>query len=181
MSMTTKPHFQAEQDDEVKQEGNKYIFRPRGLNIVWGNDERYWKLPKKKQSKDEPTEPAELIQVSWLEVTGSCSLSIAKKYEISFDVELAPDAFGWRDIQAFLMAKVGKKGKYTWTKVKVAAQDPKVGKFKIPDDNGPPMKIEVPSNALDNTVYFGLYEVWSGKWKGGLKIHQASVKEVTPN
>ncbi|CAN6545811.1 unnamed protein product [Malus baccata var. baccata] len=178
MSMTTKPHFQAEQDDEVKQEGNKYIFRPRGLNIVWGNDERYWKLPKKKQSKDEPTEPAELIQVSWLEVTGSCSLSIAKKYEISFDVELAPDAFGWRDIQAFLMAKVGKKGKYVWTKVKVAAQDPKVGKFKIPDDNGPQMTIEVPSNAPDNTVYFGLYEVWSGKWKGGLKIHQASVKEV---
>ncbi|KAM1138300.1 hypothetical protein FF1_036134 [Malus domestica] len=176
MSMTTKPHFQAEQD-EVKQEGNKYIFRPRGLNIVWGNDERYWKLPKK-QSKDEPTEPAELIQVSWLEITGSYSLSTAKKYEISFDVELAPDAFGWRDIQAFLMAKVGKKGKYTWTKVKVAAQDTKVGKFKIPDDNGPPMRIEVPSNAPDSTVYFGLYEVWSGKWKGGLKIHQASVKEV---
>jgi hypothetical protein len=25
-----------------------------------------------------------------------------------------------------------------------------------------------------------LYEVWTGKWKGGLQIHQAIVEEVKP-
>ncbi|KAG6395875.1 hypothetical protein SASPL_142008 [Salvia splendens] len=29
----------------------------------------------------------------------------------------------------------------------------------------------------DGKLSFGLYEVWSGKWKGGLKIHHAFVKE----
>lgn len=125
-------------------------------------------------------EPVELLQVSWLEVTATVKLNPGKVYEISFQVELAPDAFGWRDIQAFLMAKVGKKGKYKWTRVKLA-QDSNAGKnFKIPDTNGQPFRIESAGTPdSDNTLHFGLYEVWSGKWKGGLKIYEANVEDVT--
>jgi hypothetical protein len=28
------------------------------------------------------------------------------------------------------------------------------------------------------TLYFGLYEVWTNKWKGGLRIHEAIVQEI---
>lgn len=126
-------------------------------------------------------EPVELLQVSWLEVTATVGLNPGREYEISFQVELAPDAFGWRDIQAFLMAKVGKKGKYTWTKVKLA-QDSNVGRFTIPDTNGNGRPFRIKSLDMkdaDNTLHFGLYEVWSGKWKGGLKIYEANVEDVT--
>ncbi|KAM1007996.1 hypothetical protein ACFX2A_004584 [Malus domestica] len=188
MSLSTKPHFQAEEDEIKKQErphnffnsllnGDSYILKPRGLSIVWGNVEHYWKLPKK-LSKGDSNDPTELKQVSWLEVTGSVSLIPTKTYQISLDVEMAPSSFGWRDIQAFLMAKVGKRGKYKWTKVKVV-QDPNVGRFTIPDKTSPPLRIEVLPASVDNMLHFGLYEIWSGKWKGGLKIHQANVTEVT--
>ncbi|CAL8149232.1 unnamed protein product [Prunus armeniaca] len=174
----TKPHFQADKDEiSLDKEGRLcYNIKPRGLTIVWGNDERYWKLPNKGSG-----DPVELLQVSWLEVTATVNLNPKKEYEISFEVELAPDAFGWRDIQAFLMAKVGKKGKYRWTKVKLA-QDSNVGRFTIPDTNGNGQTFSIRSDDdanADNTLHFGLYEVWSGKWKGGLKIYGANVKEVT--
>lgn len=118
---------------------------------------------------------AELIQVSWLEVTGSVDLTAGNSYKLTFEVELAPDAFGWKDIQAFLMAKVGKKGKYKWTRVKLQ-QDQKQ-KFEIPDSQQ--LTIEVPNGQPDTTLHFGLYEVWSGKWKGGLKIYNAKVTKTT--
>lgn len=120
---------------------------------------------------------AELIQVSWLEVTGSVdNLERGASYKLTFNVGMAPDAFGWKDIQAFLMAKVGKKGKYKWTRVKLQ-QDQKE-KFDIPDDSQQ-LTIEVPVGATDTTLHFGLYEVWSGKWKGGLKIYNAKVTKTT--
>ena len=36
-------------------------------------------------------------------------------------------------------------------------------------------------NAKNNeeTLYFGLNEVWTNKWKGGLRIHEAIVQERT--
>ena len=119
-------------------------------------------------------EPVELIQVSWLEVTGSVDqLKPGKTYEVTFEVALTADAFGWKDIQVFLMAKVGKKGKYKWAKLKLN-QDQSNVKVKIPDNNQK-LSIDVPDGSSDNTLHFGLYEVWSGKWKGGLKIYNARV------
>ncbi|XP_050370430.1 protein PHLOEM PROTEIN 2-LIKE A9-like [Argentina anserina] len=171
----TKPHHPAEKD-EITKEGDKsdiYVIKPRGLNIVWGKDERYWKIPDKGC-----TGPLELIQVSWLEVTSSVdSLESGKAYELTFDVELTSDAFGWKDIQVFLMAKVGKKGKYKWTKVKLN-QDQSNKKVTIPENSKLSIGV-VPEDSTDNTLHFGLYEVWSGKWKGGLKIHNAKVTPAT--
>ncbi|PRQ30003.1 putative phloem protein [Rosa chinensis] len=166
----TKPHWQAEKEEIIKQDeqGDNYRIKPRGLNIVWGNDERYWKIPAKRTE-----DPAELVQVSWLEVTGSVDeLKPGKGYDLTFEVGLAGDAFGWKDIQVFLMAKVGKKGRYKWTRVKLD-QDRTNERVTIPYNQK--LSIDVPAGTRDTTLHFGLYEVWSGKWKGGLKIYNAKV------
>ena len=115
--------------------------------------------------------PAELIQVSWLEVTGSTPLDVGSKYKINFELSLKPDAFGWNGCQVYIMAKVGKKGKYKWTKISLKDPNPAL----YPADPST-LEVEVAENdKKDPTLYFGLYEVWSGKWKGGLQIHHAVV------
>jgi hypothetical protein len=122
-----------------------------------------------------------LIQVSWLEVTGSIVLEEKKQYEVTFNVSLAPDAFGWNGCPVYVMAKFGKKGKYTWKRAtldKDTTTTTSTGgesSFSIPDQ---PLKITAPASSSDTTLYFGLYEVWSGKWKGGLRIHDANVKKA---
>ncbi|KAM5587175.1 protein PHLOEM PROTEIN 2-LIKE A9-like [Rosa sericea] len=171
----TKPHYQAEKEEIIK-EGDGCIIKPRGLNIVWGNDERYWKIPAKGSAGD--NDAAELVQVSWLEVTGSVVLTPGKTYKLNFEVQLLSEAFGWTEIQAFLMTKVGKKGRYTWKRVKVQ-QQAGTDKFLIPKEEDE-LRIEVPPGNTDNTLQFGLYEVWSGKWKGGLKIYNAQVTAINP-
>lgn len=129
--------------------------------------------------------PAELIHVSWLEVTGSYDqLQPGKKYQIKFYLSLKSDAFGWNDCQVFLMAKLGKTGKYKSTKIilndqNTSAPSEDLNGTPFPTDN---FEIEVPSTTPtesdDTKLYFGLYEVWSGKEKGGLQIHKAVVSEV---
>jgi hypothetical protein len=123
-----------------------------------------------------------LIQVSWLEVTGSIVLEEKEQYEVTFNVSLAPDAFGWNGCPVYVMAKFGKKGKYTWKRATLDKSTTTTStgggsSFPIPDQ---PLKITAPasSSSSDTTLYFGLYEVWSGKWKGGLRIHDANVKKA---
>lgn len=175
--MATKAHHEAEADsirDELQDGKRTITFNPRGLSIVWGGDSRYWRLPDK---LDQSATPAELIQVSWLEVTASTprDLDTGKKYKIYFELSLKPDAFGWNGCQVYLMAKIGRKGRYKWAKVSLKDQ-PASQPFKVPSDD---FTIEAPQTSSDDQkLYFGLYEVWSGKWKGGLQIHKAIVEEV---
>lgn len=117
--------------------------------------------------------PAKLRQVCWLEVTGTAKKLEAGKYQVSFLLSKEQDAFGWNNCQPFLMAKVGKKGKYKWKKVLELNEDKKENITIVSEP------IEVKDND-EKELYFGLYEVWSGKWKGGLCIHEACVKKV-PN
>lgn len=166
-----KPHYEAEQDavEWKENEGKKVAtIRPRGLNIIWGNDPRYWHLPAKRSE-----DPVELAQVCWLEVTGSANVEGGKKYQIGFNISLKADAFGWSDSPVFMMAKLGKKGRYTWRKMKPLDQ---LGNnsAEIPEE-----KLEISVTQQDDKqLYFGLYEVWNGKWKGGLLIHYAFIREV---
>ncbi|KAF5729194.1 protein PHLOEM PROTEIN 2-LIKE A9-like [Tripterygium wilfordii] len=127
----------------------------------------------------EPT-VLELVQVCWLEVTGSTTVEAGKKYQVSFTVSLKPDAFGWNGCPVFMMAKVGRKGKYSWKKIKALEKaDFGSNSIQIPDHDGNKLVIEVEPTAEDRQLYFGLYEVWSGKWKGGLEIHNAIVRIVS--
>ncbi|EEF38233.1 conserved hypothetical protein [Ricinus communis] len=128
-------------------------------------------------------EAAKLLQVCWLEVTGSTKnpLSKGKKYGISFTIELMDGAFGWHGCPVFMMAKIGKKGKYRWQKSDLSSL-PKNQKLEIPlktSENKYPFTIDVNPSEDDPVLYFGLYEVWTGKWKGGLNIYQAKIEEIS--
>ncbi|KAJ9168459.1 hypothetical protein P3X46_019980 [Hevea brasiliensis] len=147
--------------------------KPKELNIVWGNDTRYWKM----HTPDGPEkeEAAELIQVCWLEVTASVKdkqIEKGKSFEIIFEIQMKDDNFGWNGCPVFMMAKAGKKGKYRWEKINLAniATEPNKTKPEIR------MSIDVKDDSHENTLYFGLYEVWTGRWKGGLVIYKAEVR-----
>ncbi|XP_044495904.1 protein PHLOEM PROTEIN 2-LIKE A9-like [Mangifera indica] len=150
-------------------EGNVQEVKPQGLNIVWGDDRRYW------QRSDEK---AELLQVCWLEVTGSEKVTPGNRYKISFEVSLENNAFGWSGCPVSVMAKIGKKGRYSWKRVKPLDQfSAATGHFLIPDDEFV-MQVPPNGNVAQEELYFGLYEIWSGKWKGGLTIHKVIITQV---
>ncbi|KAI4296956.1 hypothetical protein L6164_036872 [Bauhinia variegata] len=128
MPLFRSPHLIAD-INKVQVRGDTWEIPPRGLNIVWGNDPRYWSIP--------IDGPAGLIQVCWLEVSGSI------------------------------------QGNYQYEEASLN----QTGKLTIPmKPSG--LEIDVPIDAADPTLYFGLYEVWSGKWKGGLEIHKATVRQA---
>nr|KYP61857.1 hypothetical protein KK1_016369 [Cajanus cajan] len=67
------------------------------------------------------------------------------------------------------MAKVGRAGKYIYKATKISPGCD----MSIPSDS---LEIDV---AKPSDLHFGLYEVWSGKWKGGLQILRAVVSPTT--
>ncbi|KAL0442339.1 UNVERIFIED_CONTAM: protein PHLOEM PROTEIN 2-LIKE A9 [Sesamum latifolium] len=164
------PHHVGNPSAEFIKDGRgQMIIQPKDLNIVWGRDDRYWTVPNKENL-------AELHQVSWLEVTGSINgISPSKIYEVGFRLSFTPDAFGWGNSPIYIMVKRGKYGKFAWRKIVL---DPYATRhtFEITVMLGKAEKPEQDSN--NQKLYFGLYEVWSGKWKGGLKIHHAFIKEL---
>ncbi|KAL5146858.1 Protein PHLOEM PROTEIN 2-LIKE A9 [Glycine soja] len=151
-------------DSNIQDDGGKFEIQPRGLNIVWGNDSRYWKIPEQG--------PAELIQVSWLEVSGVVNLPGVKKYRVEFEVRVKDDGFGWSGTDVLVMAKIGKTGKYTYKVTKLNPGET----LNIPKSTDP---LEIQVNKQSEDLHFGLYEVWSGKWKGGLEIVRALIKPLT--
>lgn len=120
--------------------------------------------------------PAELVSVSWFELSGSVPVIPGKRYRISFKLGFNPNSFGWNAHPIFLMAKIGKSGRYVWKGLTELERMPR-GPIDIPAD-GNSFEIEVPPSALDTMLYFGIYEIWSGSRKKGLLVYSASVKEV---
>ncbi|WVZ18457.1 hypothetical protein V8G54_005779 [Vigna mungo] len=154
-----KPHHTSDKSC-MKEDEDKFKIFPRGLNIVWGNDSRYWRIPEEG--------PAELIQVSWLEVSGVVPITKAGTYSVSFEVKVKEDGFGWRDTDVLVMAKIGRSGKYKY----------QANRLSLGQNNVIPVKqLEIPVVGSSD-LHFGLYEVWSGKWKGGLEIIKAVVQRL---
>jgi len=119
---------------------------------------------------------AEMLEVCWLDVTGSKTATKGKTYEISFILSMNKEnSFGWED-PVYVMARIGEEGEYTRVKIDLS----KLGleKKELPEEK---CRVEFRSdeNAENNekTLYFGLYEVWTNNWKGGLRIHEAIVRE----
>ncbi|XP_019414321.1 PREDICTED: protein PHLOEM PROTEIN 2-LIKE A9-like isoform X2 [Lupinus angustifolius] len=159
-----KPHHTTDPHYIFQQESGSYLIKPKGLNIIWGNDDRYWNVQE---------DVAELIQVSWLEVSGAVPVIKGKKYKVRFHVRVKADGFGWNNIQVLVMAKVGRRGNYEFKPTTLKSDNNEV---IIPSQND--LEINVEPDASDNLLHFGLYEVWSGKWKGGLEILNAEVIPV---
>ncbi|KAL4011724.1 hypothetical protein IC575_028786 [Cucumis melo] len=182
------PHFRANASVETCSD-NKFKVYPRALNITWGNDRRYWTIPGRDPNNYDKDENyfAELKQVCWLEVTGSIKKDLVpgKTYKASFGVSLSPDAFGWDDCSVYIMAKIGKKGhfhlkKMNLTTIPTTSTDVKISFIPTPGDD---LIVQVPLTQPDDdlNLYFGLYEVWTNRWKGGLRIHYALVEMVIHN
>ncbi|KAJ0081819.1 hypothetical protein Patl1_09896 [Pistacia atlantica] len=79
------------------------------------------------------------------------------------------------------MAKTGAKGKSIWKKIKPLEQTTPGNPFDIPKPEEE-FIVKIPDGKGDEELFFGLYEIWSNKWKKGLLIDHATVKEVSePN
>ena len=116
---------------------------------------------------------AEMLEVCWLDVTGSMTATKGKEYEISFILSMNKEnSFGWED-PVYVMARIGEQGEYTRVQIDLSKLGPNKEKF-------PKEKYCRVKNAENNEkkLYFGLYEVWTNNWKGGLRIHEAIVQEI---
>lgn len=114
-----------------------------------------------------------MLEVCWLDVTGSMTATKGKEYEISFTLSMnEKNSFGWED-PVYVMARIGEEGVYTRVQIDLSKLGP--NKEKFPKENNCRVK-----NAENNEkkLYFGLYEVWTNNWKGGLRIHEAIVQEI---
>ncbi|KAJ0081356.1 hypothetical protein Patl1_09874 [Pistacia atlantica] len=152
------PEKEPEGDKEEEEEKNKGKtpeedkvdkIYPRDLNIIGGNDPRQWK-PLDKRS----TDPAELIKVSWLQ-----------------------------GIPLFLMAKIGQRGNSKYHLIEPLEQATPGAQFYIPKPEHKQFIVQIPpgkkGESGEEDLWFGLYECWNSKWKGGLRIHYATVEEVS--
>ena len=120
-------------------------------------------------------DPAELLQVWWFEVSGSVpigSVPPGTKYRITFQISLKSDAFGWNVCPVHVMAKFGKEGKNSWKKISLQAHYSEP--TSIPSTEG----LEIETEDANDTIYFGLYDIWTGHWKGGLQLHNATVEQI---
>ncbi|KAK4709921.1 hypothetical protein AABB24_023567 [Solanum stoloniferum] len=162
-------HYEGNHISEELEKGTVFKIYPAAFNIVWGKDERYWKLPQEKE------DPATLVQVSWLEVTGWCDkVEKGTKYEVKFKVKLTPDSFGFNELPLYFMVKSGSKN--LWKKIYLT-KDANVesnGSYLVPNN----LTITTTDSPYeDSKLCFGLYEVWSGKWKGGLIIQEVIIQK----
>ncbi|XP_060175698.1 protein PHLOEM PROTEIN 2-LIKE A9-like isoform X1 [Lycium barbarum] len=167
--MDTNVHFEG--NHRPKKVQNGFEIYPSALNIIWGKDARYWKLP------EGTFDPATLVQVSWLEVTGWCDkVEKGTKYDVKFELKLTPDAFGFNELPLYFMVKSGKKS--IWKKLyltKDANVEPNNVSYLVPKN----LTITTDDSTFeDNKLCFGLYEVWSGKWKGGLIIQKVHIQKM---
>jgi hypothetical protein len=143
---------------------------------------------------------AELLEVCWLDVSGEMPVTKGKAYEVSFMLSMnTENSFGWDD-PVTVMARIGKGREYTRQEIKLSdlsgeveerPQDKCRVEFESKSDEKSEIKEEPrekkrqtnkkgDENAKNDeeTLYFGLYEVWTNKWKGGLRIHEAIVQEI---
>ena len=122
--------------------------------------------------------PAELLKVCWLDVSGEMPVTEGKEYEVSFMLSMnTKNSSAWND-PVTVMARIGKKGEYQRKEIKLSNLSEEVKEFRL--DHKCQIKPKSDENAKNDkeTLYFGLYEVWTNKWKRGLRIHEAIVQEI---
>ncbi|KAI5563219.1 hypothetical protein POPTR_015G118900v4 [Populus trichocarpa] len=176
MNMTPKEPTSStvgSETDKVSSEGpdGKTVFKPKDLKICWKEESQFWSIPEGDDG------PAELLEVCWLDVSGEMPVTKGKTYEVSFMLSMnTKNSFGWDD-PVTVMARIGKEGKYQRKEIKLLDLSGEVKEF-------PPDKCRIEFKSDENakndkeTLYFGLYEMWTNKWKGGLRIHEAIVQEI---
>ncbi|CAL9765861.1 unnamed protein product [Musa acuminata subsp. burmannicoides] len=174
--MSTSPHYKGEHNDStIKKDGDTVKIEATALDVTWGNDPRYWSIDKTRGA-------ISLHQVSWLEVSGvfensvldkvNAKLDASKSYSLTFKVRMKADAFGWSGCPVYLMVKDGDTKKFKWKKVDLSRLTAGTDMY-IPDSSDKHI-FKPPSDKLT----FGLFEIWRGRWKGGLEISQVIIEKV---
>ncbi|KAL0542552.1 hypothetical protein IC582_017619 [Cucumis melo] len=161
------------ENDELKTDESKTVtISLRDLKIAWGSDDTQWKIG---NPNDEKECYAEAINVTWLEVKAIYrGAKPGSKYKIGFKISLTSEPVGWDSSPVFMMAKVGESGSYIWKRLYFDINNA----GKPPTDFPSNFSISVPVSAQDTTLFFGLYEIWGGRWKKGLRIHHAFVTKI---
>ncbi|CAL9200046.1 unnamed protein product [Musa hybrid cultivar] len=172
--MSKSPHYKGVKNGStIKKVGDTVTIEPTALDVTWGNDSRYWSI-------NETGGPISLHQVSWLEVSGvfdkgvldtvNAGLDTSKTYSLKFKVRMKADAFGWSGCPVYLMVKDGDTKKFKWKKVDLSRLTAGVT-VDIPDSSDK-HTFRPPADKLT----FGLFEIWRGRWKGGLDIIQVIIE-----
>nr|GMD04115.1 protein PHLOEM PROTEIN 2-LIKE A9-like [Ipomoea batatas] len=155
---------------------NAPIIEPKNLKFSLGGESsnENWKWESRGEEKVRVSKViwVRVSKVIWLEVTGEKEVDPKKKYEVKFKVSLNEESSSseWENIPLYVMARRGKKRDYCWKKfVLTSVTEHEIGlvidKVASNDDE-------------DKKLYFGLYDIWSGKLKKGLVIHYAWVQEI---
>nr|GMD30286.1 protein PHLOEM PROTEIN 2-LIKE A9-like [Ipomoea batatas] len=150
---------------------NAPIIEPKNLKFSLGGES--WNENLKLESSGKEVVARAVSNVIWLEVTGEKEVDPKKKYEVKFKVSLNKETSSteWENIPLYVMARRGKKRDYCWKKfVLTTVTEREIG--LVID------KVASSDDDEDKKLYFGLYDIWSGKLKKGLVIHHAWVREI---
>lgn len=143
----------------------------KALDIIWGNDPRFWQMIKLSEAETRPDgfdEGARLIQVNWIKVTGKLptamfNVASPTKYEVYYVMKFQVDAFGWHSAPIkFEVILNGQKTEKNFV-LESYKKKPDVwheicgGEFTV-------------SNDAVGVVKFAMSEVESEWWKGSMVL-----------
>ncbi|KAJ1692992.1 hypothetical protein LUZ63_009690 [Rhynchospora breviuscula] len=153
--------------------GDEVIVSPLELDIVWGEDSRYWHIDRNRRI-------AELKQVCWLHVGGRVKMKDLHpdtKYKLEFKIRMKKDAFGWNNSPVYIGVKPGEGNERNGVWASVDLSRIETGEQKI---SSIPSCLEftTPSDVADGEVSFILLEIWKLGWKGGLVIDEVVISKV---
>ncbi|KAJ0081358.1 hypothetical protein Patl1_09873 [Pistacia atlantica] len=81
------------------------------------------------------------------------------------------------------MAKIGAREKSIWKKIEPLEQGKPDIQFYTPKPEHKQFIVQIPlvkkGESGQEDIFFGLYEIWGKNGKGGLRIHCATVEEVS--
>nr|XP_027088998.1 protein PHLOEM PROTEIN 2-LIKE A2-like [Coffea arabica] len=158
----------------------------RALNIAWGRDHRYWRRITLGEDENRSVgfeEAVLLDQVNWFEVTGMLdipclNLAVHTTYRLYYVVKFLPGAFGWHT------ADVKFKVKFKDTQEIMSTELIILETYKKQPDQwheipgGKPFVVN--NEVLITTVEFGMFEVETDWWKGGMVLGGVKVKPDNP-
>ncbi|KAI9122597.1 hypothetical protein K1719_006437 [Acacia pycnantha] len=164
----------------------------RALNIIWGNDTRFWRF---KNLPDDETrmiglkEGAWLVQVNWIEVTGRVKKaelykeanSVKKTYGIYYLIKFRADAFGWHSVPIKFKLRVT-ASKSAETNTIIEQEDEKIMNLE-PYRERQEVWHEIPGGQFsvsnpDGFLEFGMFEVDSAWWKGNMILAGVKIKPL---
>ncbi|XP_064940539.1 uncharacterized protein PHLOEM PROTEIN 2-LIKE A4-like [Musa acuminata AAA Group] len=198
MSHRKRDHERGEPSQEVAPpvpnewsgEEGRYHIMARGMNISWGDDDRFWKWHRLSEEElrelsidpeNRLCEYAELNQVSWLEATKTLDLD-DEKYkkvfdgyqacEILYNIKFKVDAFGWHGVPVTFQVN-------TPTQDEGYTKDEKLESYRKRTSGWQQIhggEFKIPKTEKKGKVKFGMYEIKSQRWKGGILLAGVTLK-----